>query len=766
MRLKKVILIILLLFAVASLFVIAYSAKNKMGMFGKFYDSYVKEQTLLAGKTVKKNLDGVFAEVQPLSANNLIKSVFISSSVGENTDRYLEDISKLKDSLKECKKIQAFDNEGRVIFSTTPDEINTQKVKASIIQKLKDYFTSNTGLFVYFVDKNEFVSISPLAEGSGRGFVAVYYSNQRLLAGIPKNKMTLPYSFDNFMFLSSKSIDKTDMSKIVRYYTHPEVQSTNAPSAGNPTVGGIAQFNGLKMVYFAKNDRFIPMWTLLILILDLFLLGAVIFTLIQMFLENKMYKKVRLSSFDRDTVTPETPYGAPSRGSEIGDLVSDIEENRSYNGPTAEKGIEDMLLTSSVRLTESPDAIQELAEDDKITLEPGETVQLNEREKYELPDFDFKVDKPDSFKIKNSADLFAEQERILDGVDNKAFEEESLSFETPSKLSEYPEFEPAAPGSAADSSAFESVEAPDLQLSSDLEELEGIKPADRSFEKSGMDESLKDIPSEEEGIQYKSEKFADAEDLTISLGNEPDEINLHSRPHQDDDISLAMDTTSTGPGDDEKLKDITPFDELVPMEEIAAPADEVIPMAEPVQVFEEPEAVAETPTLSTEKTPAAVTLSPREYELRMKKVFVEPPVRLSCICTVADYGKAAVDIAKKSLNINKVMVLEKQGDGFKTILNKGFGMKDFTLGKDDPVYKMFLSQKKSLDISGDLKESRYLQERFSGKDIANVEEFFIMPIINKEDISGIAMFAREEGTPVPTNFQRSELFNLGFLQEM
>lgn len=751
MRLKKVILIILLLFAVASLLLIAYSAKNKMGMFGKFYDAHVKEQTVLAGKAVKSNLDSVFAEIKPLTDDSSVKSVFVSASLGENTDRYLDGVIKIKDSLKDCRKIQAFDIEGRVIFSTMEDEINTQKVKASIIQKIKEYFSSNTGLFVYFVDNNQFVAIYPMVRETTHGYVAVYYANQRLLKGLPNKKISLPYSFDNFMFLTPKTVDKNDMGKIVKYYSGAETKTTNTPAVNNQTIGGMAQFNGLKMVYFSKKDGFIPPWTLLILLLDLFLLVVVIFTLVQVFMEDKMYRKVNLSSFDRDV-----PAGTTARGEEIGGLVSDIEQNRSYNGATAEKGIEDMILTSNVRLTEEEKI--PVQDDGKISLETGDVVELEEREKFELPDFDFQVDKPDSFKDRKGTELFAEQERILGGVDNKPFEEE-LTFETPSTLKE------TVPEPAAAGGGFESVEAPELQLSSDLEELENIKPASGGMDQEpGLD--IKMVSEEEEGLKIKGEKFADTENLTISLGDEPGEANLQSRP-MEDEIALTMDTSSINRDEGEKLKDITPVEDIeLQMEELPTiPHD--IPMPEPVEVFEEPEAIPETPTLSVEKTPAVVSLDAREkeYEAGMTNVFVEPPVRLSSICTVADYGKAAVDIAKKSLNINKVIVLERQRDGFKTVVNKGFGMKDFTLGKDDPIYKIFLSHKKSLDISGDLKKSRYLQERFSDKDIASAEEFFIMPIIRKDDVSGIAVFARDKGTTPPTNFQRSELFNLGFLQE-
>lgn len=769
MRVRKIILVVLLLFAVASLLIIAYSAKNKMGMFGKFYDTYVKEQTALASVTVKSNLDSIFNEVKPLSEDNAVKSVFIASSLGEPADRFVEDFTRIKDALGQCRKIQAFDTEGRVIFSTSADEINSQKMKSAIMQKVKEYFRMNNGLFVYFVGTNEFVSIYPIAQETVHGYVAVYYDNQRLLRGMPKNKMNVPFSFDNYMFLTAKSVEKNDVSKIVDYYSGPESSKTNA-SQKNQTVGGIAQFNGLKLVYYAKNDKYIPFWTLLILILDLFLLGAIIFTLIQMFLEKKMYQKVRLSSFDRETGPSAMPTFKDDRDTEIEDLVTDIEKGRPYGEKVAEKGIEDMILTSNVNLTEDePVAMAE--EDERIALEPGELLELEQKEKIELPDFDFKIDRPDSFKQKSSADLFAEQERILDGVDNKAFEDESLSFEIPAGLKNVPEIDLETPGLEATPQTG-IVETPDLQLSSDLEELESIKPAPETVAENlppeiNLEEAVPSIQAEDDGLDYKPTKFAADEDLTISLGESPDDVNLMNRPRTEDDIVLSLDTSESVSDKEEVLSDITPSEELVSLEEVPpVPVfqKEIVPQPEPVQVLEETP-IPENESLQTEKTPAVVSLSPKEYEMRMKNVFVEPPVRLSCIRTVEDYGKAAIDIAKKSLNINKVLVLEKKVGGFKTILNKGFSNKEFGLDLEDPVYKLFLSQKKSLDISGDLKESRYLQERFNSKDISGIEEFFIMPIVNKENIDGIAVFARDAGTPAPTNFQRSELFNLGFLQE-
>ncbi len=145
--------------------------------------------------------------------------------------------------------------------------------------------------------------------------------------------------------------------------------------------------------------------------------------------------------------------------------------------------------------------------------------------------------------------------------------------------------------------------------------------------------------------------------------------------------------------------------------------------------------------------------------------FFEPPQKLSSICTVEDYSRVAFDLAKNSLNINKLFVLEKKGDNFNSIMGKGFSINELSLKNSDPIYQLFLSKKKSVDIKGNIKNTRYLQERFPINELDNVEEVLIVPIIKFNEIDGIALYAREKGTEEPSNFQKSEIFNLGFLQE-
>lgn len=106
------------------------------------------------------------------------------------------------------------------------------------------------------------------------------------------------------------------------------------------------------------------------------------------------------------------------------------------------------------------------------------------------------------------------------------------------------------------------------------------------------------------------------------------------------------------------------------------------------------------------------------------------------------------------------------GDKYTSIMATGFQISDFTMSGNDPILKLFLSKMKSVDIKGDIKDTRYLKERFPESELNNVEEMFIVPVIRHNDVEGIAVYARETGTIEPTNFQKSEIFNLGFLQEM
>ncbi len=145
-------------------------------------------------------------------------------------------------------------------------------------------------------------------------------------------------------------------------------------------------------------------------------------------------------------------------------------------------------------------------------------------------------------------------------------------------------------------------------------------------------------------------------------------------------------------------------------------------------------------------------------------IFGAPPVKLSSITNVEEYAAVAQDLAKNSLKMSKVAIYKKQGEDFVSILNDGFES-EVMLDVKDPVLSRYIEKHKSIDIRGDLENTRYLKERFSTQDLKDLSELLIVPIVHGEEVNGLALFGRKKGDAEPTNFQKSELHNLGFLQE-
>jgi hypothetical protein len=145
---------------------------------------------------------------------------------------------------------------------------------------------------------------------------------------------------------------------------------------------------------------------------------------------------------------------------------------------------------------------------------------------------------------------------------------------------------------------------------------------------------------------------------------------------------------------------------------------------------------------------------------------MEPPQKTSSILTVEDFGKIAVELARKSLNVNKILILEKKDDRYIPIIKEGLDPSaDFKIMANDPIFTMFLSGGKGLDIKGNMSRTRYFNERFDSKDIEGIDEIFITPIIKNREITGIAIYLKAAGIPDSTHYQKSELLNLSFLQD-
>lgn len=145
---------------------------------------------------------------------------------------------------------------------------------------------------------------------------------------------------------------------------------------------------------------------------------------------------------------------------------------------------------------------------------------------------------------------------------------------------------------------------------------------------------------------------------------------------------------------------------------------------------------------------------------------MEPPQKTSSILSVEDFGKIAVELAKKSLNVDKILILEKKDDRYIPIIKEGIDPSaGFKIMANDPIFTMFLSGGKGIDIKGNMSRTRYFNERFDPKDIEGIDEIFITPIIKNREITGMAIYLKAAGIPDSTHYQKSELLNLSFLQD-
>ncbi len=624
MTLKKIILILLLIFSLVSLFVIVYFSKNRIGMFGKIYDDYIRKNTEIISQIVQSNMITVKGETKAVSEEDVVKSIFESyflrlASIDSTP------LGEIKNKIPLCIKIQLIDKDGVIVHSTIEEERLTQKIKSSILEKIQSHFSVKETPFVYFLNKEQFLSILPVSYVITNtiyyGYVALYYNTAKLLANLPRTgKLKIPFSFENFVFLSSGNIDNKDINLILQNY---ENLKGGENEGLEKTIGGISQFDGIKLVYYAKNEKFISPWTIFFIVIDLILLMLVIFTLLQLGKEEKLYRGVALSSLKTDTVSGEK--------SEIGELVRDIEEEKIYEEGEAKEGIEEMIMQNQVEFF--PPAGEEVYEkipELKESALPEQTYELKEE-----------VEEIQSIEPDHKTKLFAEEEGILEGISNSYIETE---------------------------------------------------------------ESLKEKVTEE----VETEKVAEPSDLGA-------------------------------------------IEESI---EFGIPEVENVKLAEDLEKIEEA-AVVTTPKRQETK---------EELEADLHEAMVEPPKKLSTIATVEDYGGIVLDLCKNNLGMSKILILKRENSHFTPIIQEGFKSSNITFDIDDPLVKLFFSKGKCVDIKGNL-NSIYLQSKFSESDISGLEELFVMPIIKKDEIVGIAFYGRESGVPEASNFQKSELFNMGYLQD-
>lgn len=685
MKVRKVVLVILFLFSLFSLIIIIYSAKNKVSFFKYFENQHLERLTDSFNKVITNNINQVFVEVKALSEDNMLKSVFVSASVGENTSRYLEDFTKIKNGIGGCEKVQALDAEGKIIFSTVAEEINAQKFRANYMESMRAFFSNQNPVYLYCINNGQFVSIAELSSETIKGYVAVYYHMEKLLKGLSTNKVVIPLSFGNDIFFSSSAVDKGEVNKIINYYNQPE--NKNKKFVGT-SIGRYMEFKGLKMYYYPK-EKYISIITIFILLLNFLLLGTVVYALVQVQREEKMYRSVDLSSLEKGL-----PDYASSAGSSVRDLAGDIETNERFDSDYTKKGIEDMILSNDMDLTQMP----ELKHEEPPLHEPLEWSTIKE-EDLGISPIDQELHVPElqpieEIKPSPVTEMFAEQDRILDGVDNQKFNDVIVPLEeTPQDVV----VETAIPD-------FPAMEAPEADLA----------------------------------VEQKD--FATEDDLSIFVGDDAGELPPDAGVLEEKGLIEPI-------AEEKKSLEEFPYEMETKLPDIQQTDFTDIDEA-PVLMMDHAE-LSEIPSDS----PAA------------QDVFSNPPARVSSIFTVADYGNAAIDVAKKSLNINKVLVLEKKDNRYDTIINNGFETSQLSLEANDPLVELFLSKHKSVDIKGDLKSTRYLQERFPSGLLENLDEMLVVPVIKQSEVHGIALFAREKGIPEPGNFQKLELYNLGFLQE-
>ncbi len=658
MSFKKIILFLLLLFSLLSLFVIVYFSKNRIGMFGKIYDDHVKRNTEIISKTVQININTIKNEINSLSQENVVREIFEAHYLSlDKIDS--KKINEIAGKIQNCAKIQLLDRDGLIIFSTLEDESYKQKIKSTAFEKIKSHFSQKDSPYFYFLNNQQFITIKSIniliTNEIKEGYIAIYYNSQKLLNGL-NQRLKVPFSFDSFMFLSKGNIDNKDVNLIIENYE----KLKDAKKDGlEKTIGGISYIDGIKVIYYSKNEKFISPWTILFLLIDLILLMLVVLTLLQLLREEKMYKEVALNTLKTDTV--------PER-SEIGDLVRDIEEDNIEQSELANQGIEQMIMQNKIDLYQEPKDFPKEKELEKET--------FTYETKYEAP------------------------------IEEKEPSVATEDFETEKTVSLEPE----------------TISTEDLTPSSEpttLSTYDNLEP------------------------DHKTKIFAEEENILHGITNDYIEK-------------------------EESLKGVTPEDHLTNIEETIEfniPEVENIPVES--ENIEENLASIDNLTQIEEATPVQKEEEKietiEEIEEDLKNVMEEPPHKISTIGTVEDYGKVAFELAKNYLGMSKIMILKRENNHFSLNMKENFSS-DVSFTMDDPLVTMFLSKGKSISIKGNI-NSRYVRSKFNEKDIENLEEIFVVPIAKKGELVGVGFFGREKGVKEPTNFQKSELFNMGYLQE-
>ncbi|URA09969.1 hypothetical protein [Thermospira aquatica] len=400
---------------------------------------------------------------------------------------------------------------------------------------------------------------------------------------------------------------------------------------------------------------------------------------------------------------------------------------------------------------------------DELSPEMQEEVSLPSEEKPE----EFSLEPSFLSAEESAAEPSVQESLILEpdfvGSENMTEESQRLSIESPESPEELPEV------------SFETASIEELSQSSDTsvlmeQPLEKIVPEETPSlelvqETISLEESNAETAEGSEEIVLPS--LESEEQLSLETLDLPEVAEAPVLEEMTEDLSLA----------DTLLEEVSPQEEnsLAEDEVIALNMDELsnIPIAEEnvqevANIPEDQERVMENEPLAPPEESSSsekVVMFGEKVHESLAKLLSEPPKRLSTIHDVPSYANAARDIAHSSLGMKKVCVLEKKGDVFENILHDGF-QSVLTLSTKDPIYTKILSKHKSLDIQNNLEKASYLRKWFGDGELERLEELFITPVIKKDEVVGIGIYGREKGVPEVTDLQKSELYNIGFLQEV
>ncbi|MCX7882063.1 MAG: hypothetical protein N2314_02445 [Brevinematales bacterium] len=338
-------------------------------------------------------------------------------------------------------------------------------------------------------------------------------------------------------------------------------------------------------------------------------------------------------------------------------------------------------------------------------------------------------------------------------------EKEVLEFETPSFGQEK--------GTTEDIEDLGVIteESPSLEVETEvlpLGDAEGM--AEMGGEEVGKERYASEEVSSEEGEKEPSLEDVSLEEIHLDTIEMP-EISLEEASPQQESGETLLESELP---EEMKVAD-TLLEEISVPEKEETVEDEVIAlnMEELSAIPVEETGMQTSPEMPKEaqNPQEKVMMFGEELHEDLAKLLSEPPKRISTIHDVPSYAKAAHDIAKSALGMNRVCVLEKRGEKFENVLQDGFQVA-LNLSTNDPLYKKVLAHHKSLDIQQNLEKASYLKQWFKDGELQNLEELFITPVIRDGEVVGVGIYGREKGTHEPTDLQKSELYNIGFLQEV